>query len=93
MTMPDAKSNLVTTVVLSDKSVYVLGVDKELTSVTSKYCIIGGVMYVWRSYDQLARDESTRTIPPFAKASGMTTTPPTATRPGGVVVVGASRQY
>ena len=36
-TTKDPNGRLVTTVALSDKTIYVLGVDKELTSVTAKY--------------------------------------------------------
>jgi len=90
-TTPDPSGRLVTTVALSDRSVYVLGVDKELTSVTSKYCIIGGVMYVWRSYSDLARESVASPYPSFNKP-GAVVTPTAAPRSGGVMVGGSARQ-
>jgi hypothetical protein len=90
-TTPDPSGRLVTTVALSDRSVYVLGVDKELTSVTPKYCIIGGVMYVWRSYSDLAREAVTPSYPSFNKA-GAVVAPAAAPRPGGVLVGGFNHQ-
>jgi hypothetical protein len=91
-TTKDPNGRLVTTVALSDKTIYVLGVDKELTSVTAKYCIVGGVMYPWRSYTDMAREASTAPYPAYTKPASMAT-PPTVPRAGGVIVGGATRQY
>jgi uncharacterized protein (UPF0548 family) len=91
-TTKDPNGRLVTTVALSDKTIYVLGVDKELTSVTAKYCIVGGVMYPWRSYTDMAREASTVPYPAYTKPPAMAT-PPAAVRPGGVIVGGSPRQY
>jgi hypothetical protein len=90
-TTKDPNGRLVTTVALSDKTIYVLGVDKELTSVTAKYCIVGGVMYPWRSYTDMAREASTAAYPAYTKPPAMAA-PPAAVRPGGIIVGGSSRQ-
>ena len=90
-TTKDPNGRLVTTVALSDKTIYVLGVDKELTSVTAKYCIVGGVMYAWRSYTDMAREASTAPYPAYTKPPVMAT-PPAAVRPGGIIVGGSTRQ-
>ena len=104
MTTPDRDGRLVTTVVLSDKRVYVLGVDKELTSVTAKYCIVGGVMYAWRSYDDLAREAvaPVSVYPSFSGGRQVTggagavqqngTSSGTVNR-AGVIIGGPARQY
>jgi hypothetical protein len=91
-TTKDPNGRLVTTVALSDKTIYVLGVDKELTSVTAKYCIVGGVMYAWRSYTDMAREASTAPYPAYTKPASMAA-PPTVPRAGGVIVGGSPRQY
>jgi len=91
-TTKDPNGRLVTTVALSDKTIYVLGVDKELTSVTAKYCIVGGVMYPWRSYTDMAREASTAPYPAYTKPASMAT-PPSVPRAGGIIVGGATRQY
>lgn len=91
-TTPDPNGRMVTTVALSDKTVYVLGVDKELTSVTAKYCIVGGVLYPWRSYEDMARAVGTVSYPAFTKPPAAAT-PPTAARSSGVIVGGSPRQY
>ena len=91
-TTKDPNGRLVTTVALSDKTIYVLGVDKELTSVTAKYCIVGGVMYAWRSYTDMAREASTAPYPAYTKPASMAT-PPSVPRAGGIIVGGATRQY
>jgi len=89
-TTKDPNGRLVTTVALSDKTIYVLGVDKELTSVTAKYCIVGGVMYPWRSYTDMAREASTAPYPAYTKPGAMAP-PPTVPRGGGVIVGGSPR--
>jgi hypothetical protein len=91
-TTKDPNGRLVTTIALSDKTIYVLGVDKELTSVTAKYCIVGGVMYPWRSYTDMAREASAAPYPAYTKP-GSVALPPTVPRAGGVIVGGSPRQY
>jgi hypothetical protein len=104
MTSPDRNDRLVTTVVLSDKRVYVLGVDKELTSVTAKYCIVGGVMYAWRSYDDLAREAVAPVsgypgfsgVRPVTGGAGAALQNGTSAGPvgrAGVIIGGPARQY
>jgi len=56
-----------------------------------KYCIVGGVMYVWRSYDQMARDVAPTTYPALTRPSATMATPAAPVRPGGTIVGGALR--